>query len=85
MSNARLLRPPQIGIFPRSFPFHRALLCAGNDRKKLLDLAGFCARSARSQAVRGNSRELPARRMRRAPRYGDHCSHRLLASIFDGC
>jgi hypothetical protein len=37
MTNARLLRPPQIGIFLRSFPLHRPPLCAGNDRGNLLD------------------------------------------------
>jgi hypothetical protein len=38
MTNARLLRPPQIGIFLRSFPLNRATLFAGNDRRNLLDL-----------------------------------------------
>ena len=38
LSNARLLRPPQIGIFLRSFPLNRPPLFAGNDRRKLLDL-----------------------------------------------
>ena len=32
----RLLRPPLSGIFLRSFPLHRAQLCAGNDRRNLL-------------------------------------------------
>jgi hypothetical protein len=36
--NARLLRPPQLGIFLRSFPLNRPTLFAGNDRRKLLDL-----------------------------------------------
>ena len=38
LTNARLLRPPQIGIFLRSFPSHMRRLCAENDRRKLLDL-----------------------------------------------
>jgi hypothetical protein len=38
VTNARLLRPPQIGIFLRSFPLNRPTLFAGNDRRKLLDL-----------------------------------------------
>jgi hypothetical protein len=37
VSNARLLRPPRIGIFLRSFPLHMRWLCAENDRRKLLD------------------------------------------------
>src|SRR5580704_6139921 len=37
-TNARLLRPPQLGIFLRSFPLNRPPLFAGNDRRKLLDL-----------------------------------------------
>jgi hypothetical protein len=72
MTNARLLRSPQLGIFLRSFPLHSLVLCAENDRRKLLELAGCCARSARSQAVRGSPRGQPVRRMRRTPRYGDH-------------
>jgi hypothetical protein len=38
VSNARLLRPPQLGIFLRSFPLHMRRLCAENDRRKLLEL-----------------------------------------------
>jgi len=38
LTNARLLRPPQIGIFLRSFPLNRPPLFAGNDRRNLLDL-----------------------------------------------
>ena len=38
LTDARLLRPPQIGIFLRSFPLHMRRLCAGNDRRNLLDL-----------------------------------------------
>jgi hypothetical protein len=38
MSNDRLLRPPQLGIFLRSFPLHSHALCAVNDRRNLLDL-----------------------------------------------
>jgi hypothetical protein len=34
MTNARLLRPPQIGIFLRSFPLHRPPLCAENESRK---------------------------------------------------
>jgi hypothetical protein len=63
---------PQIGIFLRSFPLHRPPLCAGNDRRNLLDPAGCCARSSRSQAVRGNPRGLPVQHICCTPRYGDH-------------
>jgi hypothetical protein len=38
MTNARLLRPPRIGRFLRSFPLHMRRLCAGNDRRKMLEL-----------------------------------------------
>ncbi len=38
LTHARLLRPPQLGIFLRSFPLNRPTLFAGNDRRNLLDL-----------------------------------------------
>ena len=38
MTNARLLRSSQLGIFLRSFPLHSLVLCAENDRRKLLEL-----------------------------------------------
>ena len=37
VTNARLLRPTRVGSFLRSFPLHRPPLCAGNDRRNLLD------------------------------------------------
>jgi len=65
--------PPLIGIFLRSFPLNRPPLFAGNDRRRSCSMRPSCyARSARSQAVRGSPRGQPARRTRRAPRYGDH-------------
>jgi len=68
----RLLRPPPSGIFQRSFPLHSPRYARDTIGRNLLAGAGCYARSARSQAVQGSSRELPVRRTRRTPRYGDH-------------
>ena len=61
------------GIFLRSFPLHRAQLCAGNDRRNLLAV-GHLLRAPCALTVGPGCglTALPVRRMRRTPRYGDH-------------
>src|ERR1700722_17660537 len=51
--------------------------CARNDRGNLLDM-GIALRSPCSAQARSGHPWPLVRRMRRTPRYGDHCSDRLL-------
>jgi hypothetical protein len=60
LTNARLLRPPLIGIFLRSFPLNRPPLFAENDRGNLPGRAGSM-RPAVTRAPRAHRRSGAAR------------------------
>jgi hypothetical protein len=73
----RLLRPPHIGIFPRSFRLHGVYLA----REMIVEICSMwdiALRSPCSAQARGDHPWSPVRRMRRTPRDGDHYPDRLL-------